>query len=1067
MWHDAAPRLITAGRYRMGSDPQCEIVLCQPGIAAQHALLLCGSQKVILRSWDPRTWVDDHPLVEGPLREGCRLTLGPVTFRFRRAQPDEILQRLPITVVSEREAIEVQTTPATSDGSIDSNPIARTPRGSEIPSMPPKPHQAPPTSPSPPEVSPEALRNRRANNHHTTISAPLLVDPPPSPSIIHPPEHGIPQPFGKTHSAPVTSERLPDSPGSRQRESLSVSGHSSSPETAQAVIATLLKTIQQERMQLAHQQAQLNQQRERWLAEQRSREEELGAQQRAVHQQQIQIEQLRQQFGEEQLRWNEWLETQRAQIAAERQTAEQARQFWEARHAELQEQFTLRFAELEQQRLALENMRASLHQEQWQLSQQREAWLAEKATWTESQHQFREQQQNFWNEVQERRQELERLRQLVEQQRHDLEQQHQHLLQSQQHLHQQTLELQEQQALLTQERQTWQQLRAAQQQEWLVNQQQLAADQARLTQHQQYLSELITSLEHEAAALHADREQYQLLLAQLGQEREALRAAQAAQETYRQEMTQHFERWEHELQTQTEYLQRRQMELEEELKRLIYEREQLAKPVSSTSPPVEANFCEHLASAPTPYEPLPVNLEHTHLSYQQSLETNETTVLPSASEHALASGPSAESTHTMKETTGVPLPPSDLWPPYDNTRSSPSDYHDAEAPRWSISHLKAEDAAREESFPIPQASIESSERLPKTEEPTADKTTAEFEATTSLAGLSVVDLENHRSPQSHADRAVAESESAILDDQEVLRVRRELARLFNLPRDYVAQLGTQAEPSETEMPESSPQQDHDATSASSVGVISDMPTEPHQPYLEEDRMPDTTSEPRSQVTHDDDSIDAHIARLLERVRQNRHSSDRELEEKTTQAPTHGDTRPGETTEEQGTAPQELSETPPLSQRGQQQRRPIDREHVRSHLETIRQVAHWSTQMTRERYVARIVRREIIPYTALGVFSLVAAIFYLVVPLWQGNIHLTAGAGCLVVTIFSLRQIARAAARLRTWEKTQARMDLMKLPACVRENGAGVATSRVLSSESASAELSGSTSAESCADSPVE
>jgi hypothetical protein len=95
-----APCLLTPGQVRIGAGEGNQIRLGLDGIAPEHAVILVGSHRVVIRAWDPRTWLNDGPVREAPLRPGDRLSLGPISFRVRRATPDELLDGWPAAAAS-------------------------------------------------------------------------------------------------------------------------------------------------------------------------------------------------------------------------------------------------------------------------------------------------------------------------------------------------------------------------------------------------------------------------------------------------------------------------------------------------------------------------------------------------------------------------------------------------------------------------------------------------------------------------------------------------------------------------------------------------------------------------------------------------------------------------------------------------------------------------------------------------------------------------------------------------------------------------------------------------------
>ena len=80
---------LVPGRHLIGTAADCGIQLHADGILERHALILVGENRTVVKSLDPRTWVNDGPVTEMALRAGDRLSIGPVTFRVRSATRDE------------------------------------------------------------------------------------------------------------------------------------------------------------------------------------------------------------------------------------------------------------------------------------------------------------------------------------------------------------------------------------------------------------------------------------------------------------------------------------------------------------------------------------------------------------------------------------------------------------------------------------------------------------------------------------------------------------------------------------------------------------------------------------------------------------------------------------------------------------------------------------------------------------------------------------------------------------------------------------------------------------------
>ncbi|MBS0203931.1 MAG: hypothetical protein JSS49_13585 [Planctomycetes bacterium] len=82
------------GRHLIGTTADCGIRLQADGVLERHAIILVGENRTVVKSLDPRTWVNDGPVTEMALRAGDRLSIGPVTFRVRSATREEAAEFL-------------------------------------------------------------------------------------------------------------------------------------------------------------------------------------------------------------------------------------------------------------------------------------------------------------------------------------------------------------------------------------------------------------------------------------------------------------------------------------------------------------------------------------------------------------------------------------------------------------------------------------------------------------------------------------------------------------------------------------------------------------------------------------------------------------------------------------------------------------------------------------------------------------------------------------------------------------------------------------------------------------
>jgi pSer/pThr/pTyr-binding forkhead associated (FHA) protein len=79
------PVALENGRWTIGSTDDNRIVAPEPGISAQHCLILVVGDQLLLKSWSEHTRVNGSPQREGYLRDGDVLTLANTDFQIRRA----------------------------------------------------------------------------------------------------------------------------------------------------------------------------------------------------------------------------------------------------------------------------------------------------------------------------------------------------------------------------------------------------------------------------------------------------------------------------------------------------------------------------------------------------------------------------------------------------------------------------------------------------------------------------------------------------------------------------------------------------------------------------------------------------------------------------------------------------------------------------------------------------------------------------------------------------------------------------------------------------------------------
>jgi hypothetical protein len=85
--------LLDQPKQLIGWDVECSIQLPDAGVHARHAVILRGQRQVVVKAWDPRTWLNGNAVTESPLSPGDLLKVGPVEFRVRGSDCRRITAR--------------------------------------------------------------------------------------------------------------------------------------------------------------------------------------------------------------------------------------------------------------------------------------------------------------------------------------------------------------------------------------------------------------------------------------------------------------------------------------------------------------------------------------------------------------------------------------------------------------------------------------------------------------------------------------------------------------------------------------------------------------------------------------------------------------------------------------------------------------------------------------------------------------------------------------------------------------------------------------------------------------
>ncbi len=77
---------LSSGRHVIGSGPDADVRLEIPGVEPQHAVLLVGPSRSVLKAFSRFTWVNDGVVRECVLKPGDRLCIGPLEFEVLKGK---------------------------------------------------------------------------------------------------------------------------------------------------------------------------------------------------------------------------------------------------------------------------------------------------------------------------------------------------------------------------------------------------------------------------------------------------------------------------------------------------------------------------------------------------------------------------------------------------------------------------------------------------------------------------------------------------------------------------------------------------------------------------------------------------------------------------------------------------------------------------------------------------------------------------------------------------------------------------------------------------------------------
>jgi hypothetical protein len=88
------PTLLDRSRQFIGTDGECALRLPDSGARSRHAVIRRGRRHVIIKAFDPETWLNGLLVREAPLCAGDLLRVGPFEFRLRGATSADVLENV-------------------------------------------------------------------------------------------------------------------------------------------------------------------------------------------------------------------------------------------------------------------------------------------------------------------------------------------------------------------------------------------------------------------------------------------------------------------------------------------------------------------------------------------------------------------------------------------------------------------------------------------------------------------------------------------------------------------------------------------------------------------------------------------------------------------------------------------------------------------------------------------------------------------------------------------------------------------------------------------------------------
>lgn len=389
--HARWPRcLLVPGRHRIGSGAENPLRIDVAGVAIDHAIIVVGADRVILKAWDRRTWVNEGPVQECELRLGDRVTIGPCSWLVCNATTDDLLSGWP-TQAARSETPAVTPTETVPTPSLETLPATTTvdAENSVVPaalsSAVNPPTDSVTASTEPPVADTHTVSDTVEPSHYDTEADDLLRLQEELLQLRHELDDARSTWRQETHRRELElateSAQLTRRGAALERADHDLQRSRQELEGLRVSLAARDATLQKSEQQLADLQQGL-------LAE-RQRLEVLSEATR---------NELQQETARQTAAWREWEVTQ-ARLLSD--LAEQSSDLEQRRH-DLQ----LERSRLTEERIDFEHVQREFRQAQREFLDEREAWLAETSAWEVRCHARDEQHANVQHQLQRQQEQL-------------------------------------------------------------------------------------------------------------------------------------------------------------------------------------------------------------------------------------------------------------------------------------------------------------------------------------------------------------------------------------------------------------------------------------------------------------------------------------------------------------------------------------------------------------------------------------------------------------------------------------------------------------------------------------